>query len=380
MRITDVTTYTVHSDGHNYLFVTVGTDEGISGVGEAGITWRERAVAGAVESLKVHLIGADPTRIEHLWQTMFRGGFFPAQRILSAAISAIDLALWDIRGKALGVPVYELLGGRYRDRVVCYPHNTGATPEALVESCRATLSQGFRFVRFSVRPGIDEPDVLEPSRATRRAIEDVAAVREALGDDLEILLDVHTRLDPAFTVQLCRALEPYRPYFVEDPLRAEYIAGHRALRSHVHVPLAVGEHYSSKWEFRELVEEDLINYARVDLCIVGGLTEAKKVAAMCETHYIDLAPHNPLGPVSTAAGLHLDLACPNFGVQELSRVPGTYLQDVFPVQVPYEKGHLLPSERPGLGVEFDPEAAKAYPYQPREPSILRRPDGAFTNW
>jgi galactonate dehydratase len=380
MRITDVIPHIVHFGGRNFTFVTVDTDEGLSGVGEAALSHRERAIAEAVESLKAHLIGADPSRIEHLWQTMFRGGFFPAQRILSAAISAVDHALWDIRGKALGVPVYELLGGRVRDVVACYPHNNCDSVEGLIESGRATMAEGFRFIRFHVPVESEDPGVLDASRSTRRAIEFVAAAREELGDEVEICCDVHTRLEPAFAIQLCRAVEPYRPYFIEDPLRSEYIAGHRALRRHVHVPLAVGEHYSSKWEFRELIEDDLINYARIDPCIVGGITEAKKIAAMCETHYIDLVPHNPFGPVCTAAGLHLDLSSPNFGVQELSSIPGTYLNDVFPIQVPYEKGHLLPPDRPGLGVEFDREAAKAYPYEPRHPNLLRRPDGAFTNY
>lgn len=376
MKISDIRVFPVWGGGRNYLFVKVETDEGLYGIGESGLTWRELAVLESVHSLKPLLIGQNPTRIEYLWQVMFRGGFFPGERTLSAAISAIDIALWDIHGKALGVPVYQLLGGRCRDRVVCYPHCGGGTIEQLVESMQNAVAEGWKFVRWGLP---QEGDILEPPRAVRRAIKEFEAARQALGDDVELLFDVHTRLDPGDAVTLCRAVEAYRPYFIEDPLRAENVAAHHQLRRHVAVPLAVGEHYSSKWVFRELIEHDLINYARIDVCLVGGLTEARKVAGWCETHYINLAPHNPLGPVSAAACLHLDLAAPNFGVQEMPRKPGM-LGDVFPVQVAWEDGYLLPPERPGLGVEFDEKAAEKHPYQPVKAPMLRREDGAFTNW
>ncbi|MBI4551470.1 MAG: galactonate dehydratase [Candidatus Latescibacteria bacterium] len=376
MTIRDINVFPVWEGWRNYLIVKVDTDEGLYGIGEGGLTWRELAVLETINSLKPLLIGQDATRIEHLWQVMFRSGFFPGERTLSSAISAIDIALWDIQGKAFGVPVYRLLGGRCRDRVVCYPHCDSSTTDGLVENAKKAVTDGWKFIRFHLP---SDGDVLEPSRAVRRAIQACAAVREAVGDDIELLLDVHTRLDPADAITLCRAVEPYRLYFVEDPLRSENTASYHQLRRHVAVPLGVGEHYASKWEFRELIEHDLINYARVDVCLVGGLTEAKKVAGWCETHYINLAPHNPLGPVSAAACLHLDLAAPNFGVQELPRKPGA-MSDVFPVQVEWKDGYLLPPDRPGLGVEFDEDAARKHPYQPGQTPMLHREDGAFTNW
>lgn len=376
MKITDVKAYPLN-DGRNYCFVKVETDEGIYGVGEAGLTWKELAVVETVNHLKPMLIGADPTRIEHIWQTLFRGAFFPGGKILCSAISAIDIALWDIHGKMLGVPIYQLLGGLVREKVVCYPHIGGGSPQALAESAKNVVSQGWKFVRFSVP---SEGDILEPERAVRRTIEQFAAIREAVGDDIEICLDIHTRLDPVHTIPLCRALEQYRPFFLEDPIRSENPESFRQLRRHIAAPLAAGEHFASKWEFQELIEEELINYARVDLCIVGGFTEARKITGWCETHYIHLAPHNPLGPVSTAACLHLDLASSNFGVQELPHVPGTYFTDVFPVQVEWQDGYLLPPDQPGLGVEFVEDAAAAHPYQEHHPPQLRRLDGTFTNW
>jgi L-alanine-DL-glutamate epimerase-like enolase superfamily enzyme len=379
MRITNIESFAVWGGFRNYLFVVVDTDEGISGVGEAGLTGRELAVAGALEHFKPLLVGQDPSRIEHLWQTLSRGGFFPAEGAVAAALSAVDIALWDIKGKTLGVPVFELLGGRVRDRVICYPHNIGhpvdATP--LVESCLATTEAGWKFVRW----GLPEAgDILEPAEAIRATLRQFEAVRDAVGDAVELVFDVHTRLDLADAVQLCVATEPYRPYFIEDPLRSENPDAFKTLRPRTTVPLAAGEQFTSKWQFRQLIEEDWIDYARVDVCLVGGITEAKEIAGWCETHYIKLAVHNPLGPVSSAACLHLNLACSNFGVQEQPRKPGELLPEVVPVQPVWEDGYLLPPAAPGLGVEFDREAARRYPFQNCELPRLRRADGSFTNW
>jgi galactonate dehydratase len=378
MRIADVKTFPLWGGGRNFLFVKVETDEGIYGLGESGLTWQERAVEETVLRLKPWLVGEDPFRTEHLWQLMFRGGFFPGGKVLCAAISAVDTALWDIKAKAAGRPLYDLLGGRCREKVVCYPHNGGATVEALVESCRRTTDEGWKFVRWG-QPETDR-GVLEPSESVRLAVQQFAAVREALGEAVEICFDVHTRLDPPDVIRLCREVEPYRPFFIEDPLRSESPQAYRALAPHVHVPLAVGEQWASKWEFRQLIEEDLMHYARVDVCIVGGITEARKIAGWCETHYISLAPHNPLGPVSTAACLHLCLASPNVGVLELPRKPGSSLPDVFPEQPTWEDGYLLAPTEPGLGVAFNEEATRDHPYRPSAGPLLRRADGALTNW
>lgn len=379
MKITSIKSFPVGQE-RNFLFVVVETDAGIRGIGEGGITWREQATAGFISELAPLLEGQDPFRIEHLWQVMFRSGFFPAGRVGAAAISAIDIALWDIKAQALGVPLYQLLGGLVRDQVACYPHVRGNSPQQLADASRKLVGEGWKFIRTELRPEADGV-TFEPAAAVRRGVADFAAIRDAVGAQAEILVDGHTRLDPADAISFCRQIEPYQPFFVEDPIRMENFESYRKLAQHIHVPLAAGEQYATKWEFRQQIEEDLIDYARIDLCIVGGLTEALKVAGWCETHYIKVALHNPLGPVSTAACLHLDLAVNGFAVQELPRIPGTYLQDVFPVQVPYAAGHLLPPNRPGLGIVFDEQAAAAHP-----PIIgggcpqYRRTDGAFTNW
>jgi galactonate dehydratase len=380
MKITNIETHAVYGGGiKNFLFVTVDTDEGIYGVGESGLSGRELAVIGAIEHFKPLLIGQDPMRIEHIWQMLFRGGFFPAERVLSSAISAIDIALHDIKGKALGVPVYELLGGRVRDKVVCYPHNAGHAMEVapLVESCLATKEAGWKFVRWGLP---QSGSLLEPRPAVLAAIKQFQAVREAVGDEIELTFDVHTRLDLPDALWLCNEVEQFRPFFIEDPLRSENPDSFKTLRPRTRVPLAAGEQFSSKWEFRQMLEEEWIDYARVDLCIVGGFTEARKIAGWCETHYVKLATHNPLGPVSSAACLQFNLAVSNFGVQEQPRKPGETLPDVVPVQPEWQDGYLLPPTRPGLGIEFDRVAAKKHPFQMAELPHLRREDGSVTNW
>ena len=377
MKITDVKTFPIFCDSRNYLFVKVETDEGFYGVGEFGITWKEQAGAGAIEHMKHYIIGADPLNTEWIWQQLFRGDFFPGGRINMAAISAIDIALWDIKGKVLEQPVHMLLGGKMRDRVVCYTGIGGRTPADSAASARARVEEGWKYLRMSV---MDRNGVLEPRTAVRDAVEHFAAVRHVVGPEIEICIDVHPRLDPPDTIRLGRELEALDPFFIEDPLRCENPQTYRQVRQHVSCPLAVGEHYATKWEFRQMVEEELLDYARIDLCIVGGLTEAIKIAHWCETHYIKIVPHNPLGPVSAAACLHLDLACDNFAVQEGGRIGSAFLEDLFPVQVPYEAGYLLPPERPGLGIEFDEAAAAGYEFKWQTGPQLRRADGSFTNW
>jgi len=378
--ISDVTCYPVSTEQRNYLFVVVDTSDGLYGVGEAGITGREKAVMGAIEHLRELLIGKETSRIEHLWQLLSRGGFFPHGKILGSAIAAIDIALWDIRGKMLGVPVYELLGGLVRDKVACYCHLRGQhAPDVspLVKDAQRRVEEGWKFLRWGLP---SEGDVLSPTRSVLQTIAQFQALREAVGEEIELCFDVHTRLSPPDAVTLCREIQAFRPFFIEDPIRSESPQAFHRLRAQTQVPLAAGEQFVSKWDFRELIDHDLIDYARIDLCIAGGLTEAKKIAGWCEGHYIDIAVHNPLGPVSTTACLHFNLAIPNFGVQEQPRKPGTMLTDVVGNQPIWEDGYLLPPEGPGLGITFDREAARRYPFRMRELPHLRRIDGSFTNW
>jgi galactonate dehydratase len=396
MKITDVKTFLTHDPDRperNYSFVKVYTDEGLTGLGEAGINGKELALEGLVKTYTPLLIGMDPSRIEHIWQMLWRGQFFRGGHVHAAAVAAIDLALWDLRGKALGVPVYDLLGGKTRDYARCYCHvqrrggdGGAADPrragiDAMVAYARERVAEGWQFVRFGVgEGGTQEQDgIYEQSKAMRWTIDACTALRESLGPEIEICVDFHQRTTPTYAIQIARALEPLRPFFVEDPLRAENAAELRYLRQHIAVPIATGEQLASKWEWQALIEESLMDYCRVDLCICGGLTEAKKIAGWCETHYIEQAPHNPLGPVSTAACLHFDLSTPLFAVQELTWRP-EIIADIVQTDMRLEGGKLYSGGTPGLGVELNEEAAAAYPFQLPGLRILRREDNSISDW
>lgn len=391
MKISDVKTFLVHDaerPGRNYTFVKIYTDEGLTGLGEAGVTWKELAVQGLVETYRPILIGMDPSRIEHIWQTLWRGQFFRGGHVHSAAVAAIDLALWDLRGKTLGAPVYDLLGGRVRDYVRCYCHVQGdahGVPHAgideMVDYAKQQVARGWRYVRFGAGEtrAMTEGGVLEQADGLRWTVEAFGSLRDALGPEVEICVDLHQRTTPVYAVELARQLAPMRPFFVEDPVRAENVAEFAYLRAQMPVPIATGEQLASKWEWRELIERDLIDYCRVDLCICGGLTESRKLAGWCETHYIEQVPHNPLGPVSTAACLHFDLSTPLFAVQELTWRPGI-LAGVVRTDMRLEGGNLYSGGSPGLGVDLDEDAARALPFQPGGMKVLHREDGSVSDW
>ena len=394
MRITDVRTFLVHDPQRperNYSFVKVYTDEGLTGLGEAGINGKELALRGLVDTYRPILVGMDPARIEHIWQTLWRGQFFRGGHVHSAAVAGIDLALWDLRGKALGQPVYDLLGGRTRDHVRCYCHvqtrgdteadDPRAGIAAMVKTARERVAEGWRYVRFGVGEGgvQDARGILEQAAALRWTVDAFAALRDTLGPDVEICVDFHQRTTPAYAIQLARELAPMRPFFIEDPVRAENTHAFRYLRDHISVPIATGEQLASKWEWRELIEGDLLDYCRVDLCICGGLTEGRKLAGWCETHYIEQVPHNPLGPVSTAACVHFDLATPLFAVQELTWRPGI-IGDVVQTDLSLEGGNLVSGGAQGLGVELDEAAAEAHAFELPGLRVLRREDGSVSDW
>jgi galactonate dehydratase len=395
MKITDIQVHPLQAPGRTLVVVTVHTDEGIVGVGEAGLQRRWRAIEGAVEHLKRWLIGQDPARIEYLWQRMWRGGFYPADRLIGSTISGIDIALWDIKGKSLGVPVYELLGGRCRDFVEAFTNpgylsdinpagdeelllgiRTSADPQATAELARRHRHRGHTFFRLGIPV---QGELYDARWSVRRCVEQFQAVRDAVGNDLELMVDLHTRLSPEEAIWFCREVEPLNMFVVEDPIRSEHPAGYRRIRSQTHVPLAAGEQWSSKWEFREPIENEWIDYARVDICIAGGISEARKIAAMAETHSVKLLPHNPLGPICTAASLHIDLAIDNAGPQEVLFAPDI-LPDVLQCDFRLESGRLTVPTAPGLGVTFDAERAREFPAEMTEPPHFSRPDGSFTNY
>ncbi|MGV6807173.1 MAG: mandelate racemase/muconate lactonizing enzyme family protein [bacterium] len=288
------------------------------------------------------------------------------------------MALWDIKGKALGVPVYQLIGGLARQKVLTYNHLHGETKEALLEHAQASVAEGWRCLRFE--PPYDPNHVWNAARSISESIERWQLLRENLGDEVELCFDAHTRFNLAEAAQFCRAVEPLRPLFIEDALRSELNQSYHGLRQQTSVPLAAGEQFGTKWDFKYLVENELINMARIDLCIAGGLTESLKIAHLCEAHGVDIAVHNPLGPVSTAVCLHLNLAISNMAVQELPRRPGECMADAVESHIEWQDGYLLPPSVPGLGVTLNVEALANYPFTPEELPRLHRGDGSFQNW
>ena len=386
MKVTGIKSYSVAGEsGRGYFIVRVDTDAGHYGLGEIGIRGWGVAITHAIEHLSELVVGADPWESERLWQEMFRSGFFPADTVYSCAISAIDIALWDIKGKSVDKPVYKLLGGPVRNKVVSYAHVQGIAIDDVVDSAKGLADAGWKFLRWhqleTSEYGEDGVGVFDPLASMTKTVESFSAVREAVGWDTQLCLDIHTRLNPALSVQLCRDLEPYKPFFIEDPIRSENPGAYRNFRQQVNLPIAAGEQWGSKWPFREVIEEDLIDYARIDLCIVGGLTEALKITHWAENHYIDIVPHNPLGPVSAAACVSLCMASSNVGAQEMPTRPGSFDKKLFPRQIEWEDGYSWCPDVPGLGVDFDIEEAEHAYVSPQGMGLqLRLPDGAKTNW
>jgi galactonate dehydratase len=386
MKITGVRGYPVKVGHRNQFVVTIETDEGITGVGEGGISGRELAMQGMLEHFSGFLIGEDPRRIEHLWQTMYRGAYFEGGKITAATLSAVDIALWDILGKSLGVPVYQLLGGASRERVQCFASPGVLNGPDCVEQARELADAGWRYLRFS--PGMgdagwsdDHNDVYEPFESIELAVHWLGEIRRTLGSSVELSIDFHHRLSVAEAALFCQRVEPLHLHFVEEPIRAESADAYRQLRSMTRVPFAIGEEFSSKWAFAPFIEQGLLNYARLDVSNVGGLTEAKKVAGWCEAHYIDVMPHNPLGPVTTAATIHLAAAIPNFAQLEYQhRLAAAYPPDLFPLMSALDGDSFPLPTAPGLGVEFEPGAVADYAFERWEAPHWKRRDGSYTNW
>jgi galactonate dehydratase len=307
MKISDIKIYPTWVGHRNQLLVKVETDEGIYGVGEAGVSGRELAVEGAVRHYREFLLGRDPRNPGALWQEMYRSQYFEGGRILAGAISAIDIALYDIAGKWLGVPVYQLLGGKHRDYVPCFATTGGTTYDDLLAGCKLLLDAGWTVIRTGPahRKNSDDARRFEPRETLGITAEWLTALRQDLGPDPVLGIDYHHRLTVAETASFCQRMPSGTLDFLEEPIRDEAPEAYESLRQMVDVPMAIGEEFASKWQFLPYLERGITNYARIDVCNVGGLTEAVKVAAMAEAHYIDLMPHNPLGPICTAASVHL---------------------------------------------------------------------------
>jgi galactonate dehydratase len=400
LRITNITPYPVWVGHRNQLLVKIETEDGIYGWGESGLSGRELAVAGAINHYREFLIGQDARQIGRIWQEVYRSQYFEGGRVLLAALSAIDIALYDILGKALGVPVYQLLGGKQRDVVPCFATTGGATVEELIERVQMLVELGWQCIRVGPSAGklridkrmvpaanentVEDPLIFEPRESIAATAQWLTKLREAVGPGPVLGIDYHHRLSVAEAASFCQRMPSGTLDFLEEPIRDETPEAYEALRRMVDVPFAIGEEFASKWQFLPYIERGITDFARIDVCNVGGITESMKVAGWAEAHYIDLMPHNPLGPICTAATVHVGAAAPNFAWLELRVTPGEqgnrYDDAIFPSQLKLEGTGIRVPDAPGLGVEVDEEYIKAQSFKFWEAPHLRRRDGSVTNW
>jgi galactonate dehydratase len=377
MKITRVETVLVHPDHRNLVFVKVHTDEGIVGIGEAYSAGPDRATEAVIHDFAEWIVGYDPTDIERLWTLMYAGSRFPGGVIVNAAISGIEQALWDIAGKALGVPTYKLLGGACRDRIRVYQSPHGRTPEELADNAVALIER-HGYTALKIGPHPPGFAAMPRNALLREAARRMEAVRRAVGDDIDIGVDPHARtIDVAEAAALAEVLKPYRPFFLEEPLRPENIDALAKLAAHVEIPLATGEMLFTKYQFRDLLVREAVSIIQPDLCCAGGILETKKIAAMAEAFYVNLAPHNPMGPLATAANVHLSATCPNFIILEYIPDDEAPRRDLIKEPLRVVDGYIDLPTAPGLGIELNEEAFGHYPYRPWRRSFPLRPDGSL---
>ena len=374
MKITAVRGFPIESN----LVVKVETDEGLCGVGEAGLAPQIPATMKVLDYYAEWLVGRDPGDIEGIWQELFRHTRRKEGIILISAVSGIDMALWDIKGKASGLPVWALLGGRARKHVPLYTHIQAPTYGETAARGVKAVEAGYRVLRF----GFDDPNGevgFDPGRAIRYTMKTGEELRKAVGDEIDLCVDVHQRLTPVRAVEFCTAAAPLGLLFIEDPIRSEDPSAYRQVRGKVSVPLATGELFYSKWQFRPVIEEELVDYLRVDLGLIGGFTEARKVAAMGEAHYLDVVPHCARGPLLEQATLHFSLATANVAVQEHTGGP-PWWNDVLPGLSDFGAGTAAPPDTPGLGVEFIESEARKHPFVQRKMPRWYKADGSVQDW
>jgi mannonate dehydratase len=394
----------VTSPSRNFVTLKLTTSDGLVGWGDATLNGRELAVASYLrDHLAPALVGGDADRIEDTWQYFYRGAYWRRGPVTMAAIGAIDLALWDIKGKSVGLPVHQLLGGPVRDRILTYTHATGWELSELLDSVDRRVAEGYRAVRVqSGVPGLDtvygvtrgavgyEPagrgvgpaeEVWDTAAYLRHAPAMLAAVREHVGPELALLHDVHHRLTPTEAARLGKAVEPADLFWLEDVVPAENQQLLRAIRAHTTVPLAIGEVFNTVWDSHELVAERLIDYIRTAVMHGGGISHLRKILAHAEVYQVKGAPHGPsdVSPISMSASLHLGLATTNFAIQEFMGYD-PLVEEVFRPSYSFADGYLHPGDEPGLGVTVDEQAAARFPYDPAYLPIARNRDGSMKDW
>ncbi|GAB6939752.1 galactonate dehydratase [Isoptericola variabilis] len=382
MKITSLTTFVVPP---RWLFLKIETDEGIVGWGEPVLEGRAATVAAAVEELADYLVGRDPRQVEDHWTVLYRSGFYRGGGVHMSALAGIDQALWDIKGKALGVPVHELLGGRVRDRIKVYSWIGGDRPAETAAAAREAVGRGFSAVKMN---GPEELQYLDTRDKVEKVVANVSAVREAVGPDVGIGVDFHGRVHRPMARVLLDALEPYHLMFVEEPVLSEHVDGVADVLRASSTPIALGERLYSRWDFRHVLESGVVDVIQPDLSHAGGITEVRKIAAMAEAYDVAVAPHCPLGPIALAACLQLDAVAYNAVIQEQSlgihyNTANDLLDYVVdPSVFAYSDGMVDIPRGPGLGIEVDEEYVReraAVGHRWRNP-VWRHADGSFAEW
>ena len=405
MKIVDIKVL-VTCPGRNFITVKVVTEDGIYGLGDATVNGRELAVvAYLTEHVVPCLTGRDAHKIEDIWQYLYRGAYWRRGPITMAAIAAIDMALWDIKGKMAGMPLYQMLGGKSRRGVTLYAHANGVSVDDTLEKAEELVGQGFKAIRLqSAIPGLSEtygvlgdkadyyelqgnrplpPEEIWSTQKYFGMIEGLfGAARDRLGSDLHLIHDVHNRLTPIESARLGRLLEKYDLLFLEDASIAENPQSYDLIRRHTTTPLAIGETYNTLWDCKYLIENQLIDYIRVAATHAGGVTAFRRIADFAAIHNVKIAPHGApdLSPVCFAAHMHLDIWAPNFGIQEFVGFGNDEVRRIFPHDMRLEDGMVYVSDAPGLGVDFDEDIAEQYPYKRSYLPVSRLEDGTMWNW
>jgi galactonate dehydratase len=376
MKVTDVKPFVVDCFRTNWVFVKVYTDEGIDGVGEATLEYKEAALLGAVQHIKEYLVGKNPLDIERHFHDIYRDAYWRGGAVLMSALSAVEMALWDILGKSLGVPVYQLLGGRANDKVRIYVNGwfSGAkTPEEFGAKAKAAMERGVTALKWDP---FGKAYLTLSNAELDRAMECVAAVREAVGNRVDLLIEGHGRFDVPTGIRIAKELEQFRPMWFEEPTPPDNLEALKAVRDKSPVPISAGERLYTLKAYKDLFEMRAADYIQPDISHAGGIMELKKIAAIADTYYIPFAPHNPSGPVANAATLQLAACCPNFNILEIMYSDVTWRADVTNEDLHYEDGYITIPDKPGLGIEINEEACLAHPYQVH---TLRHYTGALTD-
>ena len=375
LKITGLKTFVVNVGSVNWVFVKIHTNQGLTGLGEGSVTSKEATIAEAIREHERFLVGKDPTEIERLWQAMFRYPRWRGGPVLNSAISAVEIALWDILGKAVGLPIYRLLGGACRDRIRMYVHAGGQTPEEAAHNALAVRERGYTALKWA--PFEPRQNTIRARDQVRRAVARMEAQRKALGDDFDILIDAHGRLTPVVAAEACQALEPLRPFFVEEPTQPEDLDTLAWLGARTRVPLATGERLFTKYGFADLCARHLVSYVQPDVVHAGGILECKKIGAIAEAHSIEMTLHNPQSEVSTLASLHVDACTPNCVIQEMVDNRAPWIKDLFfGGALKIKNGYAELPDRPGLGVDLDEKVAAQHPYKPVNRQNWTWEDGA----